>query len=508
MYAILELTGIVTPQKLKAAGVWDVLRSRHAREMDLYQLVVNAGVRNDDDAVNLLFPKGQDASAYPELKTKLQELLLSQLLTIDLNTPGNNNRQRAYFECYKKWGQIKLLMGRNAWANTTGMAEETLKKARKFEFTDIVVDLARTLRLYFGSIAGVLKKYEEYSQLAAVWEDAFHFENLAEALYTDLVVRFVNNKAPQQDVHNHAQACFEQLRPALERHQTYRLHLSGRLIENLIYTSINDYRKTIEVCEKAVNFFEAKYYPTKIPLQIFLYQEMVCYVQLKDFDRGRLAADKGLSLLNEGSFNWFKYQELLIFLSLHTRQYQESYKIFKQTTGHRRFGALPRAIGETWRIMEAYLFYLVELGKIIPAEDDTVFSKFRMARFINEMPLFSRDKRGMNIPILIFQILSLIYNKRYDAAIDRMEAIEKYCSRYLRRDDTFRSNCFIKMLLVIPAQGFHKSAVLRHAEKYHKMLLSMPIDMANQSHDVEIIPYEDLWEMALESLQNKTHKKK
>ncbi|HRF38439.1 MAG TPA: hypothetical protein PK198_06610, partial [Saprospiraceae bacterium] len=120
------------------------------------------------------------------------------------------------------------------------------------------------------------------------------------------------------------------------------------------------------------------------------------------------------------------YQELLIFLSLHTRQYQESYKIFKQTTGHRRFGALPRAIGETWRIMEAYLFYLVELGKIIPAEDDTVFSKFRMARFINEMPLFSRDKRGMNIPILIFQILSLIYNKRYDAAIDRMEAIEKY----------------------------------------------------------------------------------
>jgi len=127
MYAILELTGIVTPQKLKAAGVWDVLRSRHAREMDLYQLVVNAGVRNDDDAVNLLFPKGQDASAYPELKTKLQELLLSQLLTIDLNTPGNNNRQRAYFECYKKWGQIKLLMGRNAWANTTGMAKHSKK---------------------------------------------------------------------------------------------------------------------------------------------------------------------------------------------------------------------------------------------------------------------------------------------------------------------------------------------------------------------------------------------
>lgn len=508
MYAILELAGIITPQKLKSAGIWEHLRARYPREMDFYQLVVNAGIRNDDDAKNILFPKGQDDSAYPDLKARLQELLLNQLYTTELSTPGSNSRQRAYFECYRKWGQIKLLMGRNAWSNTVELAEETLKKSRKFELTEIVVDLIRTLRLYFGSIAGVLKKYEEYSEMAEEWEDALHYENLAEALYTDLVVRFVNNKASQQDVHEHAKNCFEQLRPALERHQTYRLHLSGRLIENLIYTSINDYRKTIEVCEKAVRFFEAKDYPTKIPLQIFLYQEMVCYVQLKDFDRGRLAAERGLSLLNEGSFNWFKYQELLIYLSLHTRQYQETYRIFKQATHHRRFGALPKAIGETWRIIEAYLFYLVELEKVHPAENDSTFSRFRMARFVNEMPLFSRDKRGMNIPILIFQILSLIYNKRYDAAIDRMEAIEKYCSRYLRRDDTFRSNCFIKMLLVIPAQGFHKTAVLRHAEKYHKMLLSMPIDMANQSHDVEIIPYEDLWEMALESLQNKTHKKK
>ncbi len=509
MHALLELIGILTPQKLKAAGIWELLRSRYSREMELYQLLVNAGVRKDEDAKAKLFTKGQDTSTYAELKSGLQELLLQQLLAIDLNVPGNNSRQRAYFECYHKWAKVKLLMGRNAWTNTVILAEEVLKKARKFELTEIVVDMARILRLYFGSIAGVLKKYEEYNSMVEAWEEALHYENLAEALYTDLVVRFVNNKAAQQDVHEKAKEYFERIQPALQQHFTYRLHLSGRLIQNLIFTSINDYRNTIKVCEEAIRFFEAKDYPTKIPLQIFLYQEMVCYVQLKDFQRGRSAAERGLKLLDDGSFNWFKYQELLIFLTFHTRQYQEAYSIFRQTSGHRRFDALPQAIGEVWRIFEAYLFYLIDLGKIQPIQDDPVFTRFRMARFVNEMPLFSRDKRGMNIPILIFQILSLIRNKRYDAAIDRMEAIEKYCSRYLRRDDTFRSNCFIKMLLVIPAQGFHRVAVVRHVEKYHKMLLSMPIDMANQSHDVEIIPYEDLWEMALDSLTNKAlHKKK
>jgi hypothetical protein len=82
-----------------------------------------------------------------------------------------------------------------------------------------------------------------------------------------------------------------------------------------------------------------------------------------------------------------------------------------------------------------------------------------------------------------------------------MEAIEKYTSRYLVKDDTYRSSCFIKMLLQIPAAGFHRVATLRKAEKFAKLLQKAPLDYANQSHDVEIVPYEQLWEMALDSLR-------
>lgn len=504
MQELIELTGIITAKKLKAIGVSESWRVRYPQEWSLYKALTQEGLRTEAELEAKLFLNNEvNASALDVLKERLRQLLLEQLYQVELSLPAYNIRQKAYFECYKKWCAIKLLMGRNAWVNVVSLAEELLKKAVRFEFSEIAVDVLRTLRLYYGSIAGVLKKYEQYKTQAEHWEQTLYYENQAEALYTDLVGRFVNNKVAQREVHEKAREYYELLRPALELYHTYRLHLSGRLIENLIYTSLNDYRNTILVCERAIHFFERKEYPAKIPLQIFLYQEMVCYVQLKDFERGQAAAERGLRLLDEGSFNWFKYQELLIFLSMHTRRYQEAYQIFRQTTAHRRFGALPQAVSEIWRIIEAYLFYLAEMDKIKLQANDTVFTRFRMARFLNEMPIFSRDKRGMNIPILIFQILTLIRTKRYDTAIDRVEAIEKYCSRYLRRDDTFRSNCFIKMLLVIPAQGFHRAAVIRHAEKYRQMLLSMPIEVAGQSHEVEIIPYEDLWEMALESLENK-----
>jgi len=96
--------------------------------------------------------------------------------------------------------------------------------------------------------------------------------------------------------------------------------------------------------------------------------------------------------------------------------------------------------------------------------------------------------------------------KRYDETIDRIEAVEKYTSRYLKKDDNFRSNCFIKMLLQVAVAGFHRAAVLRHSEKYVKMLKSVPLDFANQAHDIELIPYEALWEMAVNSLDNTIHK--
>jgi hypothetical protein len=57
------------------------------------------------------------------------------------------------------------------------------------------------------------------------------------------------------------------------------------------------------------------------------------------------------------------------------------------------------------------------------------------------------------------------------------------------------------MLLQIPAANFHHAATIRKAEKLAGLLKTAPLDYANQSHDVEIVPYEHLWELVLQSLQ-------
>lgn len=159
---------------------------------------------------------------------------------------------------------------------------------------------------------------------------------------------------------------------------------------------------------------------------------------------------------------------------------------------------------ERWRIYEGYTFFFISNKQIKPDHNNPL-KKFRITKFVNELPIYAKDKRGVNISIILIQILFLLEQKRFGDIIDRMESLKTYVHRYLRQDDTFRSNCFIKMLLTLPECSFHKKAVIRKSEKNFQKLIEKPLNMANQIAEIEIVPYEMLWEFVLESLDEKWH---
>lgn len=123
-----------------------------------------------------------------------------------------------------------------------------------------------------------------------------------------------------------------------------------------------------------------------------------------------------------------------------------------------------------------------------------------MKDFLRSVPLFSKDKRGMNVPVLIIQMLIYISEKNYDAFIDRIDAIKKYSGRYLRMQDAYRSSCFIKMLVTISKNNFHPQAIARQALPLKEKLAKTPLDVSPQAYELEIIPYELLWDLIMKAL--------
>ena len=64
------------------------------------------------------------------------------------------------------------------------------------------------------------------------------------------------------------------------------------------------------------------------------------------------------------------------------------------------------------------------------------------------------------------------------------------------------------MLLKIIDSDFHQAGSRRRAEALRKKLSKVDFEVTQNAYETEIIPYEDLWELAVESLENKFWKPK
>ncbi len=199
---------------------------------------------------------------------------------------------------------------------------------------------------------------------------------------------------------------------------------------------------------------------------------------------------------------WFKCHELYFLLCMHTHRFKHAQEVLLHVQPRKELTHQSKARIETWRLNSAYIYYLTVIDVL---NSNRKIKPFRINKFLNEVPKFSADKSGFNVPILIIQILLLIQQRAYDQLSDRVEAIEKYSTRYIKRDTSYRTNCFVKMLLQIPKRHFHRAAVVRHAKPYLKRLQEEAINRSSQSFEMEIIPYEHLWEYVLESLDEKFH---
>jgi len=451
----------------------------------------------DEAAAKALYNEGFEGSKYRKLKSDLRERLLTAVLEIDGNQKSNSDYQKAYYECNRLWMVVRILTGQNANAAALTVATRLLRQAEKYDFTLLAMDIASYLRTQYGLRESNDKKFREAHDLFERYRKTYDAENQAEALYTTLIVRYVNNRSAQTEVSRLATEYWEHIKPYMGQHATYKLQMYGYMIGLMRHTAANNHAEALLACDEAIQFFYNRPYEPRVPLQIFYYQRLICNIQLWQFEEGKISADFCLKIMQDGTFNWFKYRELYLQLSLHTGAFSQAAEILFETLHHARFEFLPENVKEIWRIYEAFVHLLVLAGK---APGNTNGQKFKLAKFINDTPIFSKDKSGINIAIIVVKLLLLIQERKFSQVLDEVEAVEQYCYRHLRGNHAERSYYFLKMLLYIPTSGFDPAITAAKAERYFEKLKEMPLQIANQTHEIEVVPYESLWEIVLESL--------
>lgn len=501
-----ELIRVISANKVSQIEIVGKKSSRRSKVQELYEGIINGTFSTDDEAAQYFYKTTANNVTYKKLKYRLQKRLLNTAFFIDVNKSNFTDAHKAFYSSYKEWAAIKIILTRGGRGIVLNLAEQVLRKAIEYELSDIIIDIARLMRSYHAGVSKNKQKYRYYDDLLDKYATILLLELKAEKYNYALTSQIGASRATRSDLEEDAIRYSEELEKYIETNKSYRFHLGVYQVLTRRYQVVNDYQNLLLVCKKAVRFFEQKKGLTS-PVAVFLFQFKIvaAHTQLQQFEEGEKAAQKCFKLPIKGGHNWFAAYGAYIILLFHSKQYDKALKIAVKIMNDVTFKHQVPDLQELWRLYEAYLHYFIAIGIIDTSKMGEAYqvSAFRINKFMNNMPFFSKDKRGMNVHILILQILFLLQKKKYDDVIDRVEAINIYCTRYLKKNDTFRSNCFIKMLLQLPISGFHKQGVIRRAKHYRDKLSSVSIEVAEQSTDIEIIPYEKLWEYVLDALDSK-----
>lgn len=457
----------------------------------------NDSFQTDEEATDYFIKKGVHPQGYRKIKSRFKQKLIDRLFLIEYKSNAYSDIQKAYFRCHKNWVAARILFGKGMRESAHYIAVKTLKKALHFEFTEIVLDLSRLLRLYSATIKGSQKDFAYYDQLVADHFIILEKVLLAESLYEKIVLPYAFSKSDNKEVMLLAETFSKQLEKIDLKIETHSFTIFAYFIHNIRYEITHDPKKLIKSCDTAIQKLRAKPFNLRNQIGSFMLRKFSAHLQLSQYPEAKAAGLECDQLITKASINWFTSKQYQLIYLIYTEQYSKIPPSFYPVLKNSKLAFQGIGLQETYKLIHAYLYLLNLIGKI-PKNLEYPLPRFRLGKFLNETPAFSKDKRGYNIDILVLQVLIALSRKNYSYIFDRQNALKQYSNRYLKKNEHYRSNCFVKILLHLIAAEFHQIRFLRYAEPDLQKLKAMPLEEANQISTFEIVPYEHLLSIILE----------
>lgn len=496
MKELKSLIDIVSRHKTKQVEIIDQHTDEQSKIYRLYDGIAAEQYTSDEEAMEDLYPNDDSNQAYKKLKYRLKKRLINTLFFIDVNKAQFTDQFKAYHRSSSNWAASRLLLARNLRNVAVEEMEKIIPIAEKYEFIDLLMLVSRDLSNHYGFYEIQKNKHRYYNKILENSTKVFQAEIEVESYYSEIMSSHYDKLNMSEEEEKELMNAFKKVKKLQKTGDTFRLNLYAYYVQATILEFLKKFEELNSICAKALSFFKDKKHQSNLPIVNFYIKKIIALSQLKKYADAIEAISKAEEIIESSSYNYYLLHYYHLIMLIHMAEYIKAYELIQELISQDNFSTLPQSLQEHFRIANAYMHFLLEIGKV----DREPEKPFKIFKFLNEVPIYSKDKRGLNISILIVHILFLLKKRRYADIIDRMEALRQYSYRYLSKGDTFRSNCFIKMILQLPQADFHPDRSHRYAEKYYDKLIDHPLEMAEQPSEIELIPYEDLWDLILEIL--------
>jgi hypothetical protein len=497
---LLELSSIIAEYGLNV----DLLPSRPKSNdlaSSLLRSIREAHATTDREAIEYLNAgRGpSDPQQYVLAKSRLKRRLLSSILFLNLRPEKNSEQTIRFFRLQRRLAQVKVLLRFGGERNVLQEARKGYRIATHFDLTAEALEFAVILRGYYSRV-GDSTKFERYAAIVTALMLRRDAELAANEAYQRFGPYYIKRVS-------YDERTAEILRLGIERIDALRTSVRSSTIEIISYRlriySFDMQARYDEVYRLAT---EAVAYLDTLPGiatssdfgEFALYQLSSC-IQTRDLERGRAASVAVCAYYPQGTYNWFLAQEACFVFFMSMQHYDSSRLAFAQVLGHTNYVLLPEFQQQRWRLYELYLLFATgELRNMLSKKTKRAVALRELLASANEI---KGDRPGFGFSIRLIYILYLIEKGSFDELTESIESFRTFVSRYVKPSTYPRSNAFAKLIGLVERYSYNYLVVKTKASKHVAAMNEVKISHAEANENIQIFPYELIWERVLESLR-------
>lgn len=483
---LIEATQEKNSQKIKLLSRGDL---GDTNVQILFDGLTDGSISNNEEAKELIFGDLNASNKLSNLKSELKEHLYNLLFLIPYKYDDEKLKE-ARNQCVRNYAIVKKLRNDNRTREAFSVAKDTIKKSMKYQITEITFHLSQELMMICA-----IENNPRVNYYLKICRNSLKLLNAEAEAWFVLTNVYAHTSRSRQFNKIQTEELLTEVKNFLKAHSHYdayqinflmfHIKIIGHLLED-------DHQKVIKTAKKSLNYFNSLSFSAgKVALYSFNSRLIISNLAIGEFVAARKAVTESLRFTAKGSHNWQVTLAFKAIVAFHSKQYKVAETAFNMAIKFE----MPEILKERWRIIEAYLYFLDKVGKVRHK------NRFKLSKFLNEVPTYSKDKQGANIAIIVAQILIYLASNQKGKIIDRIHSLQSYGFTYLKKDHTYRSNCFIKILTQLSHGNFHRIAFERKTKLYYNYLLRQKINVNAVKR--ELIPYQDLYLMILELLETK-----
>ncbi len=471
----------------------------------LYEYIRKNNTTSEIAAMTAIYGK-KNVVAFSRLKSRLKEIYY---LALSLTHRGEKESIDRFDEvtwAYRNTLVARILNNRRADELKNELLEKSITKSIKYNLTENILAQIRMLIVHHASISTneyKINKYKinKYFEIQNKYLKTYEWEIKSENYYFDI---HRNQSQSLATISEHAKEKALQYYTEINSVtgiRSFNFNYNKFRIIAAYFEYTKKYYELLSLTENALREFSAPDLRSDAVLSSINIRKLWALIQAENFN---VASEIGLSLLqNEipGSNSWYRLGYYTLKSLLYNEEYTQASILINSLISHPYFDKLSDYYSEIFYTSLGYIHLIVDSEIDNNSKEiKTKLPEFKLGKFLNTNVVFNKDKRGINVSILLLNIAFLLQRRDYSAIIDRTDSLNQYAYRYLRKDDSFRSNCIIKMVIQMTKADFNLIRTQRYTNELSKQLNQVKLAGSGENIEIEIIPFEKLWSLMLLTL--------